>query len=412
MERRNLFNKIFGFIKSDRVSQRYELLSDSSGNFFPWSGNAFDNDLVRAAIRPKVNAVGRLNAKHIRGEGSGLVINPDPRIKAILRQPNPYMSMQDFLMKMVYQRELEHNAFAYVKRDPNFFPVEIWPIPFSNVDLKEVDGEMFVKFWFKVGKSVTVPYRDVIHLRKDFNNNDIFGESGYKALKNIMGVIDTTDQGIVNAVKSSAIIKWLMLFKQTVRPEDAQKEIDLFVTNYLDPKTAKGVAPADQKYDLKQIEPKNYVPNAAQTDRMVERLNSYYGVNENIKQNKYTEDEWNAFYEAEIELIVIQLSNAFTGAFFTAREIGFTNRIIFEANNLQYASMQTKLNLMQMVDRGSLTPNEWRAIMNLGPVEGGDEPIRRLDTAPVDKTGKDEDNGNTDEGGQDDGNNKQPTRKD
>jgi hypothetical protein len=37
-----------------------------------------------------------------------------------------------------------------------------------------------------------------------------------------------------------------------------------------------------------------------------------------------------------------------------------------------------------MVDRGALTPNGWLAIMNLGPVEGGDVPIRRLDTALVD----------------------------
>ncbi len=47
--------------------------------------------------------------------------------------------------------------------------------------------------------------------------------------------------------------------------------------------------------------------------------------------------------------------------------------------------MTTRLNLMQMVDRGGLTPNEWRAVLNLAPIEGGDEPIRRLDTAPIKK---------------------------
>ena len=45
--------------------------------------------------------------------------------------------------------------------------------------------------------------------------------------------------------------------------------------------------------------------------------------------------------------------------------------------------MATKLNLMQMVDRGALTPNEWRQVLNLPPVEGGDKVIRRLDTAVV-----------------------------
>ena len=36
-----------------------------------------------------------------------------------------------------------------------------------------------------------------------------------------------------------------------------------------------------------------------------------------------------------------------------------------------------------MVDRGALTPNEWRAVFNLAPVPGGDAVIRRLDTAVV-----------------------------
>ena len=36
-----------------------------------------------------------------------------------------------------------------------------------------------------------------------------------------------------------------------------------------------------------------------------------------------------------------------------------------------------------MVDRGAMTPNEWRSILSLGPIEGGSKPIRRLDTALV-----------------------------
>ena len=49
--------------------------------------------------------------------------------------------------------------------------------------------------------------------------------------------------------------------------------------------------------------------------------------------------------------------------------------------------MNTKLQLVQMVDRGALTPNEWREVFNLAPIKGGDEPIRRLDTAVVTKGG-------------------------
>ena len=36
-----------------------------------------------------------------------------------------------------------------------------------------------------------------------------------------------------------------------------------------------------------------------------------------------------------------------------------------------------------MVDRGAMTPNEWREVLNLPPVEDGDKPLRRLDTQVV-----------------------------
>ncbi|MPN60590.1 hypothetical protein SDC9_208319 [bioreactor metagenome] len=45
--------------------------------------------------------------------------------------------------------------------------------------------------------------------------------------------------------------------------------------------------------------------------------------------------------------------------------------------------MTTKLALQAMVDRGAMTPNEWRSVLNLAPIDGGDNPVRRLDTAPV-----------------------------
>lgn len=50
------------------------------------------------------------------------------------------------------------------------------------------------------------------------------------------------------------------------------------------------------------------------------------------------------------------------------------------------------MNLVQMVDRGAMTPDEWRSILSLGPIEGGSKPIRRLDTALV-KDGKVTDKG-------------------
>ena len=362
---------------------RFELLKTSNNTFYSWSGNLFDSDIVRAAIRPKANAIGKLNAKHIKGFGAATKINQDAYIRGILANPNPYMSMQDFLSKMTFQREINHNAFAYVKRDENGYPLEIYPIPFSGVELYEQAETLFVKFDFWTGKTMVVPYTDLIHLRKDFNDSDFFGDQGTTSLNSIMEVITTTDQSVVNAIKNSAIIKWIMKFKSVLQPKDVEMQLSEFTKNYLDISNTGGAAASDPRYDLEQVKDNSYVPNALQMEKAIQRLYSYFGVNEAIVQNKYDENGWNAFYESEIEVIAIQLSNAFTKAFFSRREIGYGNKIVFDSCNLAYASMSTKLQLVAMVDRGALSPNEWRTVLNLVPVEGGDEMLRRLDTTTV-----------------------------
>lgn len=384
MQKRSLFQKIFGQGKqNDSTFQKFELISDSNNSFYSWDGQVFDNDIVRSCIRPKANAVGKLGAKHIRGFGEEMKINPDPRMREVLANPNPYMSMQDFLMKMMFQRELNHNAFAYVKKDILGYPEEIYPMPASMVDLLEKGSEVFVKFSFRTGKSVVVPYADVIHIRKDFNENDFYGDPGTKALSTLMEVITTTDQGVVTAIKNSAIIRWILKFKSVLKPEDKEMQVKEFVQNYLSITNDGGAASSDPRYDLEQVKQDSFVPTHEQMKESTQRLQSYFGVNEKIVQNKFTEDDWVAFFEAEIEPVIIQLSNAFTNVFFTRRERGFNNKIVFEASSLHYASMKTKLNLVQLVDRGAMTPNEWRAIMNLAPIEGGNKAIRRLDTVPI-----------------------------
>jgi Lhr-like helicase len=70
---------------------------------------------------------------------------------------------------------------------------------------------------------------------------------------------------------------------------------------------------------------------------------------------------------------------------FSRKKRSYGNFIMFESNNLATASMKTKLELREMVDRGAFTPNEWREVFNLAPVPGGDQPIRRLDTAVVEQ---------------------------
>ena len=101
-----------------------------------------------------------------------------------------------------------------------------------------------------------------------------------------------------------------------------------------------------------------------------DKLLGYFGISEAIIQSKYNENEWNAFYESVIEPIAIQMSVEFTNKIFTITERNHGNKIIFTSNRLQYASNDTKINLLRYANNLMMV-DELREVFNLEPLPDG-----------------------------------------
>lgn len=388
---------------SNRRVAGVELMQQVGNNYISWNGTIYDSDIVRSCIRPKVKATGKLVAKHLRdvvdAEGHHeLKVNPSNAIRFILDEPNPLMTGQMLQEKLATQLCLNSNAFALIIRDDYGSPMEIYPVIARTVDaVYDSAGKLRLKFTLNNNKVYEFPYEDIIHLRQDFNENDIFGTPIAPVLVPLLDVVTTTDQGVINAIKNSSIIRWMLKFTNSMRKEDLKSQAKDFADNFLATSEGMGVAAVDAKADAQQINPTDYVPNAAQMDRTTKRIFDLFNTNDAIVSSKYTEEQYNSYFDAEVEPVLIQLGGEYTRKLFTRRERVFGNKIVFEASAWDSASISTKLNLQAMVDRGALTPNEWRATLNLAPVPGGDDPIRRLDTAAVDNSEKSTEGGSTDE---------------
>ena len=122
------------------------------------------------------------------------------------------------------------------------------------------------------------------------------------------------------------------------------------------------------------IEPHDYVPNAAQMEKTKARIYALFNTNEKIVNSNWTESEWAAYFEAEIEPVLLDMQNEFTRKLFSRRERAAGNRIIFDAGGIDSETTTTKLSYVQMVNRRSMTPNEWREKFHMAPIEGGDKP--------------------------------------
>ena len=293
------------------------LVTESRNGFYCWNGNVYKSDIVRSAIRPKAQAIGKLVPKHIftklKNDKNEVYINPEIYIRYLLEEPNPLMTGQQLQEKLTTLLMLNNNAFALIVRDNFGLPMQLYPINASNVEALYISNQLHLKFYFSNGKIYTFPYSDIIHLRRDFADNEIFGSSMEESLKPLMDIVTTTDQGLIKAIKNGSIIRWLLKTTTSIRPEAVTKLAQNFAKDFLSLEgDAVGVAATDAKTDAQQVEPKDYVPNALTSNNNLQRIFNLFNTNEKIIQSKYSEDDWNSYYEAEIEPLAIQFSKEYS----------------------------------------------------------------------------------------------------
>ena len=180
---KNIFNEEI------KTTSGIKLVTEQGEGFYSYNGNLYGSDIVRSCIRPKTQAIGKAVAKHIRKDETTTQVNPEVYIKFLLEEPNPYMSGQMLQEKLANQLALNNNAFALIQRNENGIATAIYPINSTSVDaLENKQGEIFLRFYLK-GKFYTFRYSDIIHLRRDYNSSDVFGENPAKALTQLMDII-------------------------------------------------------------------------------------------------------------------------------------------------------------------------------------------------------------------------------
>lgn len=382
-----LFNRRIS--EKPKTVTAFKMIDEPSSGFIGFGQNVYEADIVRSAVRPLATSIGKTIPKHRLGDK----INPKLSVSMVLNEPNAIMSMQMLLEKTIWQYRVNGNAFIYVEKGDDGKPIALYPIVSQSLELLiNSMGEYFIKFILRDGKEYTFKYRDLIHIRNDFTSNEVLGDSLAPSLLPLLEVVQTTDQGIISAIKNSNVVKWLLKFNQTLRPEDIKSNTKQFVDDFLRTDSEGiGAAGVDSKADAIQVQPYSYVPEKEQSAATRQRILDLFNTNNHIVQSDFSENQWIAYYETQIEPALLQLSDTFTKAFFSRRERALGNSIMFESNNLQFASMQTKLQMVGWLDRGVMTINEYRMIaLGLEPVEGGDARLLRKDT---DRIGQEKNNG-------------------
>lgn len=380
-----IFEAIFKKPKADINAKGYfKMLNGYSPVFTNAPESIYEMELTRAAIHSFANFCGKLKPEITGTARQNLS-------KTLLFKPNPFQDTYKFLYRLATILLVNNTAFVCPIEDDFGRLVGYYPLLPQNCEVIDVGGKPYLRYSFATGQKAAVEFEKVGILTRFQYSNDFFGADN-RAFNPTMQLIHTNNQGIINGVKNSAAIRFLAKIANLFDAEDIKKERERFTKDNLSADNQSGMIIYDNKFsEVKQVDSKPFTINANQMMQIKENVFDYFGVSEGIIQNKYNEDEWNAFYEGAIEPFALQLSLVMTNMTFTEHQISCGNSIIFTANRLQYASNQTKLSIStQLFDRGLINRNAVMDIWNMAHVENGDKYYIRKEYTEVSQLGKEE----------------------
>ena len=345
----------------------FETLSAYTPVFTNWGGAIYESEIVRASIDARARHISKLKVE-VNGTAN-------PSLQAKLRLgPNQWQTWSQFLYRVSTILDINNTAFIVPVFDERMMITGVYPVLPSSCSLVEYDDEIWLRYQFSNGQYAAVEFRKCAILTKHQYRNDFFGDSNM-ALRETMQLIHIQNQGIEEGVKNAATFRFMAQLNNFASSEDLAKERARFTETNLSTESKSGgflLFPSTYK-DIKQIDVKPYSIDADQMSQIRENVFNYFGVSEDVLQNKAKAEDLEGFFDGCIEPFAIQFSEALTKMLFSERERAQGSYLIANANRLQYMSTTQKVQMaQQLLDRGVMSINEARELFNYGSVENGD----------------------------------------
>lgn len=371
-----LFDRIFGRapkpvgqpVGQFRLFTGYEPVWPGRG------GNIYESQMIRAAINAAATHISKLQPV-ISGSAK-------PALQNKLRHgPNEWQTWSQFLYRTATILYVHNTAYMVPIFDEYGEVSGIYTVIPDRCEIVEYGAKKvpYLRYKFRNGQTAAIEFDSCGILTRFQFDKDLTGETN-AALYPTMDLIRIANKAIDEGVKNSNSYRFIGRLSNFSKDSDIAKERRRFSReNFGAEAEAGGILLFPNTYtDIKQVEAKPYTVEASQLEIIRKSVSDYFGISEDVLQNKAFGDAWAAFYEGVVEPFAIQFSEVVTKMLYTFNERTRGNSLVLTSNRLQYLSNADKLNVSTaLVDRGIMSRNDAREIWNLPPIEGGDELVIR-----------------------------------
>jgi HK97 family phage portal protein len=367
----SIFSRLFGTKQAEQKNIPIEI----QNSFTSFNGSLFSN----ATFRSAVDAIARHAAK-LKGqtvvEGCRQPDLHQTLDNLLQTAPNPYMTAYDLLYRAAADYFAQNNAFLYLQRGQKGVG-SIYSLCPSSVEFTTcTEGALYVKASLPDGRQATLPYSDIIHLRRHYFNNEMLGADN-TPLFPLLETAETLTQATAKAAQNAVNIRGILRFTSLVNPSQVKIEKEQFTKDYLNLSNSGGIATVDQRFDFQPSSIAPYTIPAEHMNAINTQIYSYLGINKAIVDGTFSEDQFASFYESVIEPFALQLSLEFS------RKLGVS--VVFSSERLEFSSAKTRISLLrELLPFGLISVNEARKLLNLGEVEDGDKRLMSLNFVNTD----------------------------
>lgn len=388
----SFIDKLFRRSGGSRDRSRLMRYDVNQYRFVAWDKKATDLYLIRASVDALARNIAKMQLEAVMytdRDRAEKKVDRTSDVARVLRHPNRYMTQYDFLYKVAAMFYTTNNVFIYPEYKDGRL-IALHPINYEDFSIYETEnGTLIAKFRMNYYRTYSILYDDLIHLRNHYMTKDLIGDSNGDAIKPITELLTTQNQGIINGIKNSAIIRGILKAANVIKEEDMKAARDRFVEDNLRASNAGGVIGIDGKFEYQNIESKPYIVDAQSMAESKKMIFDYFGITEGFITNAFTPEEYEAIYEGRLEPFAIMLTQGLTHGLYTERELGFGNEIESNMSKVRYQPISAITALIGATNQlGLFRKNEYREMLGYPPLsdeDGGNDIVISLNYVNNDK---------------------------